>query len=213
MKFESLIFDIDGTLWDSRELVASGYNEQLHKEGYDHLCITAEGLKALFGKPITEIAEIMFSTIPEGERYPLLRRCMEREQSRLRADPCDIGYPRVKETLLELKKKHRLFIVSNCEIGYPEILIEKLGLEGVFEDHMCFGDTGKPKGETIRMLMERNHVESAAYVGDTQGDYEATVVAGVPFIYCAYGFGQVEKPWKTIQKFEELLTLQENQSL
>ena len=36
MKFESLIFDIDGTLWDSRALVAEGYNIQLKAEGLDH---------------------------------------------------------------------------------------------------------------------------------------------------------------------------------
>ena len=31
MNYESLIFDIDGTLWDSRALVAEGYNIQLEK--------------------------------------------------------------------------------------------------------------------------------------------------------------------------------------
>ena len=35
MNFESLIFDIDGTLWDSRALVAEGYNIQLKAEGYE----------------------------------------------------------------------------------------------------------------------------------------------------------------------------------
>ena len=34
---KSLIFDIDGTLWDSRALVAEGYNIQLQAEGYPHL--------------------------------------------------------------------------------------------------------------------------------------------------------------------------------
>ena len=36
MNYESLIFDIDGTLWDSRALVAEGYNIQLEKEGLQH---------------------------------------------------------------------------------------------------------------------------------------------------------------------------------
>ena len=48
MNFESLIFDIDGTLWDSRALVAEGYNIQLRKEGFDHLCVDAEILRPLF---------------------------------------------------------------------------------------------------------------------------------------------------------------------
>ena len=36
MKYESIIFDIDGTLWDSRALIAEGYNIQLRKEGLHH---------------------------------------------------------------------------------------------------------------------------------------------------------------------------------
>ena len=64
MKYESLIFDIDGTLWDSRALVAEGYNAQLHREGLDHLCVDAERLKTLFGKVMTEIADALFESLP-----------------------------------------------------------------------------------------------------------------------------------------------------
>ena len=42
MRYESLIFDMDGTLWDSRALVAEGYNIQLAKEGLSHLAVNAE---------------------------------------------------------------------------------------------------------------------------------------------------------------------------
>ena len=41
MKYESLIFDIDGTLWDSRALVAEGYNQQLREEGMEESCVDA----------------------------------------------------------------------------------------------------------------------------------------------------------------------------
>ena len=37
--------------------------------------------------------------------------------------------------------------------------------------------------------MERNRITSAAYVGDTQGDLEAARLAGIPFVWAAYGFG------------------------
>ena len=79
MKIESLIFDIDGTLWDSRALVAEGYNIQLRAEGYDHLCVTAEDLKPLFGKVMTEIADVILAEIPATERYALMERCMDTE--------------------------------------------------------------------------------------------------------------------------------------
>ncbi len=207
MQFESLIFDIDGTLWNSTGIVAEGYNIQLRREGYDHLCVTAEDLQKLFGKTMRDIADIMLATVPEDIRYGLMERCMETEQEYLHADPCDVSYPKVKQTLLELKKDHRLFIVSNSQKGYPEIVIEKMGLQGIFEGHLCYGDTGTSKGETIRTLMKRYGIESACYIGDTQTDYQATVDAGIPFIFCSFGFGAPEGYTEKIDAFEELLTL------
>lgn len=207
MNYESLIFDIDGTLWDSRALVAEGYNIQLKQEGLAHLCVTAEDLKPLFGKVMTEIADVILATIPENDRYDLMDRCMKTENDYLFANECRIGYPGIRETMAELAKHHRLFIVSNAQCGYPELCIEKLGLGEFIQGHMCFGDTGTSKGKTIRTLMEKHNIENCAYIGDTQGDYEATVEADVPFIWAAYGFGDPEGYDAKIDAFEDLLKL------
>ena len=207
MEFESLIFDIDGTLWDSRALVAEGYNIQLRSEGLDHLCTDAETLKSLFGKVMSEIGDVLFASIPVPERYDLMERCMATENRYLEENECRIGYPGVKETLTELAKKYRLFIVSNSQCGYPELCIGKLGLGELFEGHMCFGDTGTCKGETIKRLMEKHGITSACSIGDPQGDADAAALAGIPFVFCRYGFGTVKKYWKDIEKIEELLNL------
>ena len=207
MQYESLIFDIDGTLWDSRALVAEGYNIQLKAEGLEHLCVTAETLKPLFGKVMTEIADSILATIPPEQRYDLMERCMETENNYLFENECKIGYPRVLETVEQLAKKYRLFIVSNRPCGYPELCINKLGLTPYIEGHLCFGDTGTTKGKTIRTLMEKYNIQNCAYVGDIQGDLDATVEAGIPFIWAAYGFGKVTEYAAKIDSFEELLNL------
>ena len=207
MNYESLIFDIDGTLWDSRALVAEGYNIQLEKEGLRHLFVDAEQLKPLFGKVMTEIADVILASIPEEERYGLMERCMETENRYLFGNACKIGYPGVTETVRELAKHYRLFIVSNSQCGYPELCMEKLGLTPYIQGHLCFGDTGTSKGKTIRTLMERYNIENCAYIGDTQGDYEATLEANVPFIWAKYGFGTPEGYVAAIEKIEDLLTL------
>ena len=204
MNYESLIFDIDGTLWDSRALVAEGYNIQLKKEGLDHLCVDADTLKPLFGKVMTVIADAILASIPEDRRYGLMERCMDTENRYLYENECKIGYPQVKETIAELSKHYRLFIVSNSQCGYPELCMDKLGLTPYIEGHLCFGDTGTSKGKTIRTLMEKYNIQSCAYIGDTQGDYEATVEAGVPFIWAAYGFGAPEGYVAKIDSFGEL---------
>ena len=207
MTYESLIFDIDGTLWDSRALVAEGYNIQLRKEGLDHLCVNADQLKPLFGKVMTEIADVILSSIPAAERYNLMERCMDTENRHLYESPCHIGYPGVRETLEALSRKYRLFIVSNSQCGYPELCMEKLGLTPFIQGHLCFGDTGTTKGKTIRTLMERHNIENCAYIGDTQGDYEATLEAGIPFIWATYGFGVPEGYDAKIDAIGELVNL------
>lgn len=189
MRYESLILDIDGTLWDSRALVAEGYNIQLRAEGLDHLCTDAETLKSLFGKVMTEIADSLFPGFPPEVRYPLMERCMATENKYLEENPCHIGYPGIREVLEELKKKYRLFIVSNSQCGYPDLCVEKLGLGDLIEGHLCFGDTGTTKGQTILTLMRKYDIASAAYIGDTQGDLDACEEAGIDFIWAAYGFG------------------------
>ena len=207
MRYESLIFDIDGTLWDSRALVAEGYNIQLKAEGLDHLCTNAEVLRPLFGKVMTEIGDVLFASIPLPERYELMERCMETENRYLFENECKIGYPKVKETIAELAKKHRIFIVSNSQCGYPELCIDKLGLGEYVEGHMCYGDTGTSKGQTILTLIRKHNIGSCIYIGDTQGDLEACREAEIPFIFCGYGLGQAERYDARIESFEDLLTL------
>ena len=189
---KSLIFDIDGTLWDSRAIVAKGYNDYLLEIGRPDLQVDAEYLKTLFGKTMTEIADIMLDSIPVPERYEVMQGCMDREDEFLHEDPCDIAFPGVRETLEQLKGEYRLFIVSNAQCGYPELMMDKLGIRQHFEGWMCFGDTGLPKGDTIRILMDRHGITDAVYIGDTQGDLEASRKAGIPFIFCTYGFGTPE---------------------
>ena len=68
MKYKNLIFDIDGTLWDSRSIVAKGYNYHLEQVGLSHLCVTAEDFRPLFGKVMSEIADILFHSLPAEDR-------------------------------------------------------------------------------------------------------------------------------------------------
>ena len=207
MKFDSLIFDIDGTLWDSRAMVAEGYNIQLRAEGLSHLQVTVDDLTPLFGKVKEDLANALFAILPEEARNALMNRCMDSERDYMAAMDCAIGYPQVKETLEQLAKSYRLFIVSNCDCGYPELCMEKLGIAHLIQGHLCYGDTGTPKGQTIRRLMEQHNIPSACYIGDTQGDATAAEFAGTPFVYCTYGFGEVDGFWKSIDCFADLLKL------
>ena len=220
---ESLIFDVDGTLWDAVALVAEGWNDGLQSMGFAPHC-TEQSIRPLFGKTMTEIAQVVVPGVPQEQAMEVMDRCMDGEMARLRRDPCHIFYPGVKETLTELHKTHRLFIVSNCQQGYIELLMEKggLGMSMVTSQSYIislavpfftfgmadyFGNTGLPKGQTLRLLCERCNVRDAVYVGDTQGDMEASEQAGLPFVWAAYGFGKPAHWDKRIDHFTDLLRL------
>ena len=200
----ALIFDIDGTLWDTRAISARGYNAALREMGRTDMVVTPEYLATLFGRTGEEIADIVFADYPKEERMGYFNRVLELEDIELQADPCQEDFPGVRDTLRKLHGQYRLFVVSNCDCGYPELMMEKLGLADIFEGHMCHGDTHLPKGDTILALMERHGIEDAVYIGDTQGDLVASRKAGIPFVYCAYGFGDPAEWDAKIDEFSQL---------
>ena len=54
------------------------------------------------------------------------------------------------------------------------------------------------------MLMKKNNLNSPVYVGDTQGDADACKMAGIPFIFAEYGFGDVPDAKTRIRTFSDL---------
>lgn len=204
---ENIIFDVDGTLWDSTEVVAQAWNKAIAEVGGTKAVVNAAILKREFGKTMKVIADNLFPDADEATKALLMKKCCAYEHEALEENEETLLYPAVVETIKELAQRYRLFIVSNCQTGYIELFMKKAGVEAYIEDWECFGDTGKVKGENIRLLMERNKLAGAVYVGDTQGDYEATQLARIPFIFAQYGFGSVENPAQAIECFEELLPL------
>lgn len=212
MNIKHLIFDLDGTLWDTTEVSARAWNEILREDGRSSLVATADILKREFGKTMTAIAESLFPELDEEVRDELLLKCCGSQAAFLEKAGPELLYPHVRETLIQLSKSCRLYIVSNCQTGYIEQFMSKYDLEPLITDTECFGNTGKSKAENIKYLIERNHLEEAAYVGDTAGDYDAATKAGVPFIFASYGYGTV-KDVPAISHFSQLLDFVSRESL
>jgi phosphoglycolate phosphatase len=204
---KNIILDVDGTLWDTTEVVAEAWNKAISEVGGTSAIITSSVLKKEFGKPMDAIANNLFPDASEKQRELLLEQCCKCEHDFLSENKDNLLFPGVIETLEKLSEKCGLFIVSNCQSGYIELFMEKAGIEKYITDYECFGDTGKSKGENIKLVIERNKLDDVVYVGDTQGDYEATVVAGVPFVFANYGFGSTPDCYKSINEIKELLNL------
>jgi phosphoglycolate phosphatase len=207
---KNIILDVDGTLWNTTDVVAAAWNQAIAAEGHSKVTVDGARLRQLFGKPMNVIGELLFTDVPEKIREVLLEDCCQYEQRALRAQTEALLYPQVRETIQMLvqEQKRRLFIVSNCQSGYIELFMQKNQVEPYITDTECFGNTGCSKGENILLLMERNGLSASetVYVGDTMGDYEAAQEAGIEFLFAAYGFGSVTGT-RQIQNFSKLKDL------
>ena len=71
-----IIFDMDGTLWDSTENITKAWNEVLVKYGYENLKLTVEQVSKEMGKLMRDIADSLFNGIPENIRYEIFEECL-----------------------------------------------------------------------------------------------------------------------------------------
>lgn len=203
---DAIIFDVDGTLWDSRIPVAHAWNHSIERHTGKPSRYTPEYLGQFFGCTMDVISRVLLPDCGPEERLRLGKQIFAEENQWLATEPGTV-YPGVADTLEQLCQKYPLYIVSNCQDGYIEVMLETTGFGRFFSGHLCYGDTGEEKGKNLVTLCRRYGLQDAVYVGDTQGDADACAQAGLPMIYAAYGLGEVKHPWKTIHSFPELLHL------
>ena len=208
MKKIGILFDLDGTLWDSSKTVINSWNEVIDQQPDFHKKGTVDDMMALMGKTMDEIAYTYFDTVSKERAMELMTLCTDHENEYIRHHG-GVLMPKLEETLKILSGKYFLAVVSNCQCGYIEAFMEYHKLEQYFSDHEDFGTTQMPKADNIRLVVERNELDIAYYVGDILGDYLASEAAGVPFIHAAYGYGEVPQAQYRIDAFEQLPALLE----
>ncbi|MCF0259387.1 MAG: HAD family hydrolase [Erysipelotrichaceae bacterium] len=197
----AVIFDLDGTLWDSTRGIAQAWNEVFARRS-ENKRITPKEVRQLMGLPMDEICRRVYPANQEAEQ--LFQECADYENEYLARHGARL-YDGVEDTLNTLKKDYFLAIVSNCQAGYIEAFLKANGYEELFDGILSYGDTLQYKAENIRTLMEQNGIEQALYVGDIEGDFRASSKAGIPFIFARYGFGDVECAYG-VNAFSDLIT-------
>ena len=200
----AIIFDLDGTLWDSRNEVVPIWNLVFSRYPEIPVRITEEDMLRFMGRTIWDIAAQLLPELSPEARNRIMRECSVEETRYLRKHGATL-FPRLKETLDKLQTLgYPLYIVSNCQDGYIEAFLEAHHLADYFLDFECPGRTGLSKGQNIKLVMERNQLKKVVYIGDTLGDYSATQEANVPFIHASYGFGQVPEAKYRLREIAEL---------
>lgn len=197
---KSIIFDLDGTLWDTTKQIEIVWKSISKKY---KLKIDKNKIKEIMGLNKQEIVSMLFySNLELG--YKFMNECQNAENKYLSLNGGKI-YKNTKSTIMKLYKKFDLYIVSNCQKGYIETFLKYYNLQKYFKDFECSGNTNKSKEENIKLLMNRNNITESIYIGDTQNDYKSAIGSNNKFIWAKYGFGVCKEYDYCINDISELL--------
>jgi phosphoglycolate phosphatase len=205
-KVDGILFDLDGTLWDTTEACAAGWNEVARRHSVPFRPIAPSDVRAVVGKPHEACIREVFAGVSEEHLRALIDETPE-EDNRMVARLGGVLFPNVKAVLAQLQAHCPLFIVSNCQAGYIETFLRYTGCAGMFQDFECWGRTRRSKAENLRAIIDRNGLKVPIFVGDTEGDAAAARACVVPFVHVTYGFGGCAAPDFRVSQLHELTSI------
>ena len=105
-----------------------------------------------------------------------------------------------------LSKDFPLFLVSNCQSWYLRSFWNQFKVEQYFKGQDCYGDSGDSKAEMIKGNLNKHFLKHPIYIGETEGDQQASHEAGVVFGYASYGFGEASNPQVSFTSVDKLVS-------
>lgn len=188
-KYDTIVFDLDGTLVDSLEDLTDSVNYALKLYGYPKRSI--EEIRRFVGNGIGRLIEL---AVPGGMDDPLYNDCLESkkkhyyENMRNKTAP----YKDIIKLLQHLKKEnYKLAVVSNKFDKAVKGLVQ-----GFFGEYIqvAIGETEnikrKPAPDTVFKALEELQASEnkAIYVGDSDVDVKTAKNSGIKFVGVTWGF-------------------------
>lgn len=205
MEFKNYIFDMDGTIWDCSAAAARGFTTGIQSSGKSDRIVTVEDIQKNFGMTLEEVAVNLLPELSEKEAIEIIRECVKYQYREMEGHVRDMVFPGFEATLQGLKAKGcGLYIVSNCLDGYLDILYRNMDVKKYFDGDAWLHHPLHCKADNIRYIVDKYRLTDACYVGDIQRDYEASMQAGVEFVFASYGYGDVPGAKYAINKFSDL---------
>ncbi|MDF2937939.1 MAG: haloacid dehalogenase [Paenibacillaceae bacterium] len=194
-KPEAMIFDMDGTLFQTESLLIPAYHatfDEMRREGSYAEETPDEGIIiGCLGMLLSEIWRRVLPNAGEEVRQRADELFMRYELEYLEKGYGEL-YPGVEETLSKLKEAGiRLFVASNGLEDYVRGVARLKGIAPLFEELYSAGEfQTASKVDLVHLLLERHNVRHAWMVGDRSSDVEAGLKNSLTVIGCDYaGFG------------------------
>lgn len=211
-----LIFDLDGTLLDSRESILMSMEFALKKIGRTEAVDEKQALRQDLLSTLRDTAQAHGTRFSDEERYRFIQNY--RAHQRETAFQVIRTYQGVADTLSELKKKFSLGLATTKTTDQANHILQIFRLDSFF-DHIQGTDKGlrhKPAPD----ILFRTHTylgakSRALYVGDSPNDILAAKNAHMFSMAALYGFSEREdlesyEPDWMLHRFEDILEIEED---
>lgn len=218
-KYDTVIFDLDGTLLNTLEDLADGVNDVLKKHGYPQR--TLEEIRHFVGNGIRKLMERAVPDQVHGEAFEKLFeefRSYYTEHCQVKTCAYDGVLPLLDKLCAE---GYQMAIVSNknhaavCELNH--IYFDKYIKTAIGQRD---GVKPKPEPDTVYEALRKleKMKESALYVGDSEVDFQTAQNAGIECVLVSWGFRTREEledcaPKALIREPMELFELLESEEM
>ena len=153
--FDGLLFDLDGTLWDSVDAICISWNRALERLAPEYAgTVTRARLLPCMGMLLPDILHRLVPELDQERMKPILEEVLSEENAYVAAHG-GVLYPGVEQTLAALSARCPLFLVSNCQDGYIEAFFQAHGLGRYFTDYENPGHTGLPKADKMEFIVQK----------------------------------------------------------
>jgi HAD superfamily hydrolase (TIGR01549 family) len=213
---EAMIFDLDGTLFQTESLLIPAYRQTFAQLKQENLYVRECPPEQRFIESLGLLLEEIWKNVMPDQPIAVHERANELLLAyQLEGLKAGVGslYPGVRETLEELREAGvRLFVASNGLEPYVKGVVEAKGLLPLFEGlYSAGGYRTKSKADLVRLLLSERGIGRAWMVGDRVSDVEAGKRNGLAVIGCVYaGFHEsreLDDADRRINRFPQLLSL------
>lgn len=196
---DSIIFDMDGTMWNATESYAKIWNTTCQEYGIE-AAFRGAHLEKFMGMSLESILDHLLGDQLNIDKEQFLKS-LAKHEDQMMPKLGGVLYPGTFQSLERLSGKYRLFMLSNCSARGLVNFVNTTGTAHFFEGLLTQGERPVEKSENLRYMIERYSLTQPVYVGDTQADCDQAHSAGVPFIFAQWGFGECLNPDLSFESF------------